>query len=47
MREHHSVNITNFNPLPADDPDEFPLDNGDRGDVRGQLQQSHKLPKSL
>ena len=53
MREHRSVNITNFNPLPADNPDEFPLDNGDgfitvyMGDVRGQLQQSHKLPKSL
>ena len=28
MRAHRSVNITNFNPLPADDPDEFLLDNG-------------------
>ena len=53
IRAHRSVNMTNFNPLPADDPDEFLLDNGDgfitvyRSDVRGQLQQSHKLPKSL
>jgi len=53
MSEHRSVNITNFNPLPADDPDKFPLDNGAgfitvyRSDVRGQLQQSHKLPKLL
>jgi len=53
IREHRSVNITDFNPLTADDPDEFLLDNGDgfitvyRSKVRGQLQQSHKLPKSL
>jgi len=53
IRAHCSVNMTNFNPLPADDPDAFLLDNGDgfitvyRSEVRGQLQQSHKLPKSL
>lgn len=29
MCEHRSVNITNFNPLAADDPEEFPHDNGD------------------
>ena len=54
-REHRSVNLTNFNPFPIDEPEEFPHDNGDgegcitvfMSDVGGQLKQSHKIPKAM
>ena len=52
-REHRSVNLTNFNPFPTDESNEFPYNDGEgcitvfTSDFGGQPKPSHKIPKAL